>query len=382
MEGEINDDEGWLRKHLHGIENTRVCVKLKRYVNLSIQSDRISNAKVVDEERHFFVLVLSDSDSNSTTRPSTAESVDMPKRNLSSGRSTFLQNGRTSTVEFLDHPSSSAKKVRHEKSIKVLVFNGKCSNAFKSTLEECVEDCILEFPYENNSVYVPKSGPAIPVPIGSNRQSLASTRESSPGRIPSSRRRNSITQPTMNVRNSATNHFSLPTTALAVSTVTRMRHPHVQQRFILEDDISEESSEQRTMIEQIQLVTNIESEEQSKHHPSAIPDERISPNIAAFSLPVFPSSKCPMPYQERQKDYRLSDLVMYGPEYFAHIFNLPRTPSRPSSRRRNSKTNANLTELDRIKQDLFHRYLWTKNPQVSSRIRPLSAYTRSSTFVR
>lgn len=315
------------------------------------------------------VLVLSDSDSNFTTRPSTAESVDMPKRNLSFGRNF--------PGEYLDRSSSSAKKVRHEKAIKVLVFNGKCSKVFQSTVEECVEDCILEFPFENNSVYVPKSGPAIPVPIGSHRQSLASTRENSPGRIPSSRRRNSITQSPVNPRNSATNHFSLPTAALVVSTATRMRHPHAQQRFALDDDISEESTEQRTIIEPIPAI-NIESEEISKPHSVTVLNERTSPNLAAFSLPIFPSAKTPMSYQQRQKDYRLSDLVMYGPEYFAHVFNLPRTPSRLSSRR----INPNLTEMDRIKQDLFHRYLWTKNPQVSSRIRPLSAYTRSSTFVR
>jgi hypothetical protein len=64
---------------------------------------------------------------------------------------------------------------------------------------------------------------------------------------------------------------------------------------------------------------------------------------------------------------------MFGPEYFSHVFNLPR--------QRKSKIDEKLTELDRIKQDLFHRYLWTKNPQVSSRIRSLPTFTRNSTFI-
>ena len=324
----------------------------------------------------FSTLVLSDSDSNFTTRPSTAESVDMPKRNFPSNRTSSTPGGvggRSSTVDFLDRPLPSMKKLKEDKPTKVLIFNGKCSKVFKSTLEDCVEDCILEFPSENNSIYVPKSGPSIPVPLGSNRQSLVSLREGSAGRTPSTRRRNSITQSNMNTRNTATNPFSLPATALAVSTAARMRH----QRFTLEDDISEESIDQQMLIEQAPITGNFESEEHSTR-PSAIPDERISPNITSLSLPVFPRVKTPMPFHDRQKDYRLSDLVMYGPEYFTHVFHLPRNLSSSISPRRGKEK---LTELDRIKQDLFHRYLWTKNPQVSSRIRPLSTYTRSSTFV-
>jgi hypothetical protein len=115
------------------------------------------------------------------------------------------------------------------------------------------------------------------------------------------------------------------------------------------------------------------------------PDELISPHYnSSRSLPSFPyysipSSKTILSYRDRQKDYRLSDLVMFGPEHFSHIFNLPR--NQLQSRQRNRKSKEKLTELDRIKQDLFHRYLWTQKPQVSCRIRSMSTYTRSSTFV-
>jgi hypothetical protein len=82
---------------------------------------------------------------------------------------------------------------------------------------------------------------------------------------------------------------------------------------------------------------------------------------------------------------------MRGPEYYAHIFNLPRT-SRYASQSTSSsqclstdqhsqKTEEKYNELDLIKQDLFHRYLWTQKPQVSCRIRPISTYTRSTAFV-
>jgi hypothetical protein len=75
---------------------------------------------------------------------------------------------------------------------------------------------------------------------------------------------------------------------------------------------------------------------------------------------------------------------MRGPEYYAHIFNLPhksRYSTQSTSRQSSQKTKEKYNELDLIKQDLFHRYLWTQKPQVSCRIRPISTYARNTTFV-
>jgi len=311
----------------------------------------------------------------------------MTKAFRRSGRDSSRQS-LSSNIDFIDASQSPTKLSKEQEPIKVLVFNGKCSKIFKSTLEECVEDCILEFPGEKNSVYVSKSGQPIPIPIGSNRNSIASLREQSAAARQSTlsnRRRSSISQHNTlpqigGARNSSTNNFSLPIAALAATTVTRMRHQLVQQRFALAEDISEESTEQQTIIEEPPITTNNESERQSKR-PSLLPDESISPNpnIISLSLPSFPTAKTSLTYRDRQKDYRLSDLVMFGPEYFAHVFNLPRRKS--SSHPRNSKTTEILTEHERIKQDLFHRYLWTQKPQVSCRIRPMASYFHSSTFV-
>ncbi len=166
---------------------------------------------------------------------------------------------------------------------------------------------------------------------------------------------------------------------LAATTAARLRHQLVQQKFSLVENISEESTEQQTTIEQPPITTNIEAEGPIEY-PSGSPDRPLSPNPRLFSLPIFPiSAKTQMSYRDRQKSYRLSDLVMYGPEHFAHVFNLPRQAT--VSRQQSTKPPKKLTELDRIKQDLFHRYLWTQNPQVSCRIRPMSTYIRSSTFV-
>ncbi len=339
-----------------------------------------------------FFQVLSDSQSTSTTRPSSSTSSNMPKVNIQSRRESITKQ-QSSNIDIDDFPQSAMKE---QTPIKVLIFNGKCSQVFKSTLEDCVEDCILEFPEEKNSIYVSKSGQAIHIPLGSTRNSIASLKEQNTSARQSFRsnlRRNSINQHNSlpqigGARTNLTNNSSLPAMTLAATVATRMRHPLVQQKFSLNEDISEESTEQQTTIEQPPIITaNMESDGQSRR-PSIQPDESITPNpsrkISSLSLSTFPyylipSSKTHLSYHDRQKAYRLSDLVMYGPEYFTHVFNLPRNQSQ--SRSRKIKTAEKLTELDRIKQDLFHRYLWTQKPQVSCRIRPLATYTRSSTFV-
>ena len=279
--------------------------------------------------------------------------------------------------------------------LKVLVFNGKCSKVFRSTLEDCVEDCILEFPSEKNSIYVPKYGPAIQISPGSNRNTIFSLREQSATRYYSirlNRQRNSISQnnslPQISSRsNSLSNNASLPTAALAATAAVRMRQELVQKRVSLNESISEEQVNQQSNKEEAQ-TENITEPEIRSRHPSFVRKESTSSllNQDASSLPL-PSflyyslalNKTNLSYRDRQKNYRLSDLVMFGPEYFHHVFNLPHC--RAQSHERNQKPARKKTELDRIKQDLFHRYLWTQKPQVSCRIRPLSTYPRNSTFV-
>ena len=208
----------------------------------------------------------------------------MPKVNLQSTRPSFSQGTTT-------------KLLKEQKAVKVLVFNGKCSQVFKSTLEECVEDCILEFPAESNSIYVSKSGQVKPIPAGCNRNSITSFEEPNSSRRQSRRsnpQRNSLNQSiplsqTGTVRNSLTNNFFLPTATLAGSTAARLRHPLVQQRFSRVESISEESS---TVVGRPSVTTKIEFEEQSKRS-SLLQDESISlnPNIASTSLPAFPSTR-------------------------------------------------------------------------------------------
>ncbi|CAF1538184.1 unnamed protein product [Rotaria sp. Silwood1] len=326
----------------------------------------------------------------------------MPRTNVQSRSNSFAKR-QSSIIDVNDLPTSINQQINDQTPIKILVFNGKCSNVFKSALEDCVEDCILEFPGDKNSVYVPKFGNAIQIPPGSNRNTILSLREQTANArqsARSSRQRNSINQynslPQINgIRTTLPNNLTLPATALAATTAVRMRHQHVQQKLSFEDNISEETIDQQSNIEPISLTNIIESDIRSEH-PSIIHKESISPilehDITSLSLPTFlynviPSGKTHMSYRDRQKDYRLSDLVMFGPEYFRHVFNLPR--SRSQSQQRNhhhhhhhhNKTTEKTAELERIKQDLFHRYLWTQKPQVSCRIRPLSTYTRDTTFV-
>ncbi len=137
----------------------------------------------------------------------------MPKVPLPSHGNRFPKR-QSFSLDVNELPLSSPSPTTKQTPAKVLIFNGKCSRVFKSTLEDCVEDCILEFPAEKNSIYVPKSGPAIPVPIGSNRNSISSLREHSARQSTRSNRpRNSNSLPSVSgVRTSLTNNFPLPTT--------------------------------------------------------------------------------------------------------------------------------------------------------------------------
>jgi hypothetical protein len=299
----------------------------------------------------------------------------MPRVSIQS-RSNSLIKRQLLNIDVNDIPLTPTK----QPPIKVLVFNGKCSKVFKSTLEDCVEDCILEFPNERNSIYVSKYGHAMQIPIGSNRDSIISLKEQgittarqsskSNHRKSSANQYNSMPQ-IGSARTSLMNNFPLPTTALAATTATRMRNQLIQHKLSFAEDISEE-----TTIEQLPTGDPIEPEIQSQR-PSIFPDDPFSPGLnpnMTFSLPSFARhSIASNKTHTSKKDYRLSDLVMLGPEYFADVFNLPR--------HRQNKITEKSTELDRIKQDLFHRYLWTQKPQVSCRIRPISTYTRSQSFV-
>lgn len=289
--------------------------------------------------------VLSDSESSTTTsRPSSSTSSDMLKTTASSSR----QQSPTRQ----DYPRRSSRQ--NDDPIKVLVFNGKCSKVFKSTLEDCVEDCILEFPGERNSIYVSKSGQSMPVPLGSNRHSISSLRETSATTRQSTR---------SNRQRNPINMFSLANTALSMANAVRLRH----QKFSLTEEITEDLNEHTPMIET----------EKVNERPSIYSEQVMSPfpkrNLSSFCSPSFPLMKTSSATSNRRRNYRLSDLVMNGPDYYASVFHLPRQST--------IKKSENLSEIDRIKQDLFHRYLWTQKPQVSCRILPISTYTRCSTFV-
>ncbi len=291
------------------------------------------------------------------------------------------------------------KQIKQQTPIKVLVFSGKCSTIFKSTLEECVDDCILEFQGEN-PIYIPKAGQSIQKSILNKQTGNYYLKEShsnlnQSARL-SNRRRSSITQfnnpQIVGIRTSQTNNLTLTTAALTATSATRMRH---QVAHPLVENITEETTtDSQTTIQD--PTTTIEpdsdnpqvSQEETLSHPSNFD------TLSQLFLPShrkLPSAPVHSSYRSRQKNFRLSDLVMNGPEYYAHIFNFPRipryttqTPSRQRSSTRQKqriKTEDKYTELDRIKQDLFHRYLWTQKPQVSCRIRPMSTYTRSTTFV-
>jgi hypothetical protein len=335
---------------------------------------------------------LSETQSSTSSRRNSSASSHMANTNTRSRRGSVT--GRQSSMT----DTNETKQSKQQIPVKVLVINGKCSKIFKSTLEDCVEDCILEFPGEN-SVYVSKAGQAIQIPAGSKQTYLKDPNSNVNQSAKSNRRRSSITQfniPQISgVRTNQTNTFSLPTVALTATSVSRMRHQLMQQKFSLNENISEEATDFQTTVEQIQNPVTTELDVENPHIPR---EETVthqsnfdpSPQSPSSSHRKLPSAPAHITYRDRQKDYLLSDLVMLGPEYFAHVFNLPRasrytaqtpTRQRSSTQQRRNKTAEKYSELDQIKQDLFHRYLWTQKPHVSCRIRPMSTYTRSATFV-
>ena len=240
--------------------------------------------------------------------------------------------------------------------VKVLLVNGTCSEIFRSALENSVEDCVLQYPGDQ-AVYVAKSGRAIPIPVGNVQSSVQSLREPSAPTRPTTksaaRRPNSLNHALPHIGSARQQNVLTPSAVAA----NRMRQQLVPQKFSLEQDAFEE-----TTIEQFPKST------------SDIPAATSPVRQTRFSHPVLPTKKTSQfSYRDRQKNYRLSDLVMLGPEHYAQDFNLPRA-SKPR------KARGEMDELERIKEDLFHRYLWTQKPQVSCRICPISAYTRSATF--
>lgn len=284
------------------------------------------------------------------------------------------------------------KPVENRSPPKVLVFNGKCSDIFKSSIEQSVEDCVLEFPGQP-AIYVSKGGQTAP--------RLSNSGLNSSGNMPPSaranRRRSSITQFNLSqygaARQNPTNNLTLSGAAMTATSATRMRQQINQSKFTLVDHITEEVNDEQSTAQDLPVIES-ESEQQNNN---AIQEEvQIIPLHSDVSSQIFtpvqrklPSARIYSSYQQRQKSFRLSDLVMNGPEYYAHIFSLPRSahyPTRPPSRQRartarnHPNFDSKCDELERIKQDLFHRYLWTQKPQVSCRIRPISTYTRTATF--
>ncbi|CAF4360784.1 unnamed protein product, partial [Adineta steineri] len=106
---------------------------------------------------------LYDSQSFILTSPSSSTCSDMPKVN----HNNFIKH-RLSNIDVNDVSLLETKQIP----IKVLTINGKCSHIFKSALEDCVEDCILEFPDDQDSIYVSKSRETIQIPNENNRNSI------------------------------------------------------------------------------------------------------------------------------------------------------------------------------------------------------------------
>ena len=302
-------------------------------------------------------------------------------------------------TSFID--TSKNRQSKQQTPVKVLVFNSKCSEIFKSTLEDCVEECILQFPGEN-SIYVPKSGQAIRISTSSKETPSLSLKEGNSNEnqlARSNRRKSSVTQfnlpPISKKRSGQASIFPLPKAVPAVASAFRMRHQLVQKKFSFTENISEEATDNQTDTEQAQ---NIVTTEFNVEHPSTSQEDTLTrqSNLDTLSQSLsayrkFTSASSHISYRDRRKDYRLSDLVMLGPEYFTHAFNLKGTSryavQTSSKHRSNTKQKGTKqadkknSELDQIKQDLFHRYLWTQKPQVSCRIRPIPTYPRSTTFV-
>ena len=300
----------------------------------------------------------------------------------------------------INDPEES-KQIKQQTPVKVLVFTGKCSDVFKSTLEDCVEDCLLEFPGEN-SVYVTKRGQGVQLPMGTKSDTILLSKAihaSGSAATRSLHRGSSQSQANSvqggSIRTNQSSGFSLPTMTMAATSATRMRHQTVAHRLRHADSVSEETTDIHTPTEQAATITGVDLEsehpilgpEESVSHPSSY---EVSSQSTAHPRSKLLSTSTHRSMLQRQKDYRLSDLVMFGPEYFAHIFHLPR-PSRSTTQaavRQRSRSEHppnpvedKYHEFDRIKQDLFHRYLWTQKPQVSCRIRPSPSHSRSSTYV-
>ncbi|UJR26978.1 hypothetical protein I4U23_008285 [Adineta vaga] len=344
--------------------------------DLDNKSKKMNNDMIDDE-------VLSDSSSSMSSRRGSVNSTHLLNINNRS-RCSSITRRRSSITDFQEN--KSAKSYTPEK---VLVVNGKCSDIFKSTLEDCVEDCIIEFPGES-SVYVSKPGHSISIPAGSKQISNNYSREPSFNILPTMKsyhRKSSAHQHT-GIRISQTSNISLATTAFSVLSAVRMRHQSIQPRFSVAENISEETNDIKNAI-----PVEYDSTQSPLLHELTVSRQS---NIDVFSRVSSPAHrKLPLTstyksYRNRQKDYRLSDLVMLGPEYFTHEFNLPRTSrhrtstssKRPSqSEQKSNKIVEKYEKFEEIKQDLFHRYLWTQNPQVSCRIRPMTTYTRSATSV-
>ena len=277
------------------------------------------------------------------------------------------------------------KSIKQQTPAKILVFNGKCSEIFKSTLEECVEDCVLQFQGQR-PIYIPKAGQAAPRPIAS-RQSSNSNFYSS---ARSNRRRSSVA-PISGLRSSQTNNLSIPTVALTATSASRMRQQFAHQRLAFVEDITEEGTDYQTIAPDPTIAEPEIEQQQHIAHEEAANSDATSQTTYTSTHRKYPSARAYSSYRNNQKEFRLSDLVMRGPEYYAHIFHLPRTSRYPTrsttstqcsnSDQHSQKTEEKYNELDLIKQDLFHRYLWTQKPQVACRIRPMSTYKRSTTFV-
>ena len=211
----------------------------------------------------------------------------------------YLRSRRVSTITRQSSTTESIKP--HPVPPKVLVFTGKCSEIFKSTLEECVEDCILQFPGEV-AIYVPKVGPALPLSTASRSNSIVSSKDTLSHYQSSTRlqRRRSSTNPlnslvSGNTRTHQVSHFSLPTVAMAATSATRIRHQLVPQKFSFSENISEETSDVQTTIVAGPNPTMVEVEsehiinhpEETTFHPSNF--DTLSQSISC-SRPKLPAS--------------------------------------------------------------------------------------------
>lgn len=259
-------------------------------------------------------------------------------------RTSILRRTSSTSIESNDLPSMHNSNASSPS--KFLFVHGKCSEDFRLAMKDSVEDCILQF-NDEKPIYVPPTSTF----NGENRIN---------SNVRFERRRSSA---------KSNNSLSFPAIAMAT---TRIRHSIVLQRLSINQNISEEVT---TVSADSNNLTN-EIRSNANQNPK-------------FDKNYLYSSR------KKQKDFRISDLVMLGPEPFADVFQLPRSSRSIVSSRMTTRSQAQTEtthhrsveekyiELEHVKQDLFHRYLWTKKPQVSCRIRPLPSYTRShSTFIK